>query len=83
MSIDLPKSCVLLNRIEIIEYLGEDGEIQKFEVSETSDGSEMPLDRALLLLEWCKAKHLAPMIAGIIAEDICDFDDEDADDAGD
>lgn len=82
MAVELPDKAVLLNQIHIVEYLGEDAEIQQYAVCLTSDDSEMELERVLYLLEWCKAKQLAPMIAGIIAEDICEGcgEDDDSDD---
>jgi hypothetical protein len=80
MSLELPESCVLLNNIQIFEYLDEDSEVSKFAVFEGSDGSEMPLDRILLLLEWAKALALAPLTAQLIADSICTCEDEDAHD---
>lgn len=84
MSVDLPKECVLLNQIHIVEYIGnEDGEIQKFAVCEGSDGTSMDIGKVLEMLEWCKAQELAPMqaeiLAAMIREDYC----EDEDDYGD
>lgn len=84
MTIELPEKAVLLNQVHIVEYLGEDGEILRHQMCATSDESEMDVERVLLLLEWCKAKQLAPMIAEIIADDIradaCECESDEGDD---
>lgn len=77
---ELPEGCVILNKITIVEYIDDDSdEVEKFVLCEDSAGESMSLDRTLFLLEWAKAVELAPMTAQIIAEQICECeDDEDA-----
>lgn len=81
MGFTLPPGCVLVNQVTIAEYLdNETGDYEKYVLCEDSAGEPMSIDRILFLLEWAKAMELAPLTAQIIAQQINEYDDEDADD---
>lgn len=59
---ELPDGAVVLNRIEIVEYLDADGEYLTADLYWTVDGDIMPLTKKIGLLEQAKVAACIPMI---------------------
>jgi hypothetical protein len=76
----IPESAVVLNVIRIVEYMDEDGALQKQDFSYAGDGDEVPVGKALELIEWCRAFTLSGMYMAMVHEFILCSEDEDEDD---
>lgn len=75
----IPKSAVILNVIRVVEYMDEDGVINKQDLSYGGDDNDLEVGKALELIEWCRAFTLSAMYMEMIHEFILDTDDEDED----
>lgn len=76
----IPENSVILNVVRVVEYMDEDGVIQKQDLSYGSDGEEVPVGKALELVEWCRAFTLSGMYMEMLTElihDACSDEDED------
>ena len=58
----LPEGAVILNRIELVEYIDADGEHLTSDLYWSADGDTMPLMKKLGLLEQAKVAACIPMI---------------------
>lgn len=57
---------ILVSELRIVQTLDGNGDIHVYDVSQSSDGSELEPSKALELIEWARASVLAPMIYGMM-----------------
>lgn len=53
---------ILVGELRIVQSLDSDGNIHVYDISQSSDGTELEPAKALELLEWARASVLAPMV---------------------
>lgn len=57
---------ILVAELRIVQSMDADGGIHVYDVSQSSDGSELEPSKALELIEWARASVLAPMVYGMV-----------------
>lgn len=62
----LDDSELLIAELRVIQALDADGNIHVYDVSQSSDGSDLEPAKALELIEWARAAVLAPMVYSMI-----------------
>lgn len=57
---------ILVAELRIVQSMDADGDIHVYDVSQSSDGSDLEPSKALELIEWARASVLAPMVYGMM-----------------
>lgn len=60
------QSEILVAELRIVQSMDADGDIHVYDVSQSSDGSDLEPSKALELIEWARASVLAPMVYGMM-----------------
>lgn len=63
----LPDGAVMLNNLLVVEYMAPDGHIYIESESYDTANEDIELPKVLELLEFVKAKAVAPMLAQLVA----------------
>lgn len=75
----IPENSVILNVVRVVEFMDEEGVIQKLDLSYGSDGEEVSVGKSLELIEWCRAFTLSGIYMEMLTEFIHDACDEEED----
>lgn len=62
----LSENEIMVAELRIMQTLDADGQIHVYDISRSSDGSEIEPSKALELCEWARASVLAPMVWGMM-----------------
>lgn len=62
----LSENEIMVAELRIMQTLDADGQIHVYDISHSSDGSEIEPSKALELCEWARASVLAPMVWGMM-----------------
>lgn len=57
---------IMVAELRIVQSLDKDGQIHVYDMSRSSDNSELEPSKTLELLEWARASVLAPMVWGMM-----------------
>ena len=57
---------ILVAELRVVQSLDANGDIHVYDLSQSSDGTELEPAKALELLEWARASVLAPMVYGMM-----------------
>lgn len=57
---------IMVAELRVMQSLDAEGDIHVYDLSRSSDGSELEPSKALELLEWARASVLAPMVYAMI-----------------
>ena len=57
---------LLVAELRIVQSMDAEGQIHVYDMSRSSDDSELEPSKALELIEWARAAVLAPMVYGMM-----------------
>ena len=57
---------IMVAEVRIVQSMDEEGQIHVYDMSQSSDGTEIEPSKALELIEWARASVLAPMVFGLM-----------------
>lgn len=63
----LPPDSVMVSNLLVVEYMAADGELYTESEAYDTAGEELDFAKTLELLEFAKAKAVAPMLAQLVA----------------
>ena len=72
----LPEGSILMNVLQVVEFMDESGEVWKMDLSQSLDGGEMALGKSLELIEWARALASSSMVADLVHDYVWGGDDE-------
>lgn len=74
--IELEKECVVLSRVEVVEYFDPAGRLTWDTECVDGGGDLLPLGKVLEMLEWCRANQTLPIVAQLMADFVVADDDD-------
>jgi hypothetical protein len=57
---------IMVAEVRIVQSMDSEGQIHVYDMSQSSDGTEIEPSKALELIEWARASVLAPMVFGLM-----------------
>jgi hypothetical protein len=57
---------IMVAELRIVQSMDAEGQIHVYDMSQSSDGTEIEPSKALELIEWARASVLAPMVYGMM-----------------
>ena len=60
------ESEIMVAELRIVQSMDSEGQIHVYDMSQSSDGTEIEPSKALELSEWARASILAPMVYGMM-----------------
>ena len=57
---------IMVAEVRIVQSMDSEGQIHVYDMSQSSDGTEIEPSKALELIEWARASVLAPMVYGLM-----------------
>jgi hypothetical protein len=60
------ESEIMVAELRIVQSMDSEGQIHVYDMSQSSDGTEIEPSKALELIEWARASILAPMVYGMM-----------------
>jgi hypothetical protein len=66
---------IMVAEVRIVQSMDSEGQIHVYDMSQSSDGTEIEPSKALELIEWARASVLAPMVYGLM-QAYGEFEDE-------
>lgn len=57
---------IMVAEVRIVQSMDSEGQIHIYDMSQSSDGTEIEPSKALELIEWARASVLAPMVFGLM-----------------
>lgn len=72
----IPEGAVVINRVEIVEYMTSDGQLHTVDFSHDSSGEEIDHGKLLEMIEWCRMLYQAPILADMIMGYMQNFEDD-------
>jgi hypothetical protein len=57
---------IMVAEVRIVQSMDAEGQIHVYDMSQSSDGTEIEPSKALELIEWARASVLAPMVFGLM-----------------
>jgi hypothetical protein len=60
------ESEIMVAELRIVQSMDCEGQIHVYDMSQSSDGTEIEPSKALELIEWARASILAPMVYGMM-----------------
>jgi hypothetical protein len=57
---------IMVAEVRIVQSMDSEGQIHVYDMSQSSDGTEIEPSKALELIEWARASVLAPMVFGFM-----------------
>ena len=62
----ISESEIMVAELRIVQSMDSEGQIHVYDMSQSSDGTEIEPSKALELIEWGRASVLAPMVYGMM-----------------
>lgn len=62
----ISESEIMVAELRIVQSMDAYGQIHVYDMSQSSDGTEIEPSKALELIEWARASILAPMVYGMM-----------------
>lgn len=62
----ISESEIMVAELRIVQSMDSEGQIHVYDMSQSSDGTEIEPSKALELIEWARASILAPMVYGMM-----------------
>ena len=63
---EISENEIMVAELRIVQSMDEEGQIHVYDMSQSSDGTDIEPSKALELIEWARASVLAPMVYGMM-----------------